>query len=357
MTLQIAEYFHCPKCRGPLNSVGGAVGCSRCGRSYPIKDGVVCLLDGDVRTDYALAPRFSGINRRAAEIGWRSAILERDASRDRQDEADNANEYVISEARADFRYLLPVDSRSTVLDIGSGWGSITTAFARQADSVIAVDTNLDNLQFVTIRAQQEGLDNVVALQADAHSLPVRECTCDVALMVGVLEWVAGGHATGSPFDLQKRALQRVHSALRPGGCLYLAIENRFSFKYWVGFKEPHTGLRFVSLLPYGLADRYSLLSRGSGYREITYSYPGLRTLLQSVGFGEVRFYFPVPGYQNFRMLLNLEQRRTTFFALGRLRAHPRYKAVYRLAARATHLLPLAPVRLLWPSFCVVATRA
>jgi hypothetical protein len=145
--------------------------------------------------------------------------------------------------------------------------------------------------------------------------------------------------------------------LYAGGCLYLATENRFSFKYFMARKEPHTGLPFISLLPARLAQAYSMRVRNAEYREITYSLHGLRRLLEAAGFEQIRFFFPIPGYQNFRYLADLEDKNELRFLLGQLRTHPRFSRWLHLAGRAALALPGRPERFFWPSFSVFAVRS
>jgi 2-polyprenyl-3-methyl-5-hydroxy-6-metoxy-1,4-benzoquinol methylase/uncharacterized protein YbaR (Trm112 family) len=355
--VDLTTFFCCLHCEGGLQLIENGLQCTRCGVQFAINEGIACLVPKELRTDYALTSHHDELNRRAMKVGWEAAVREHTKGYHGVQGVEYANEYICSEARADFRFLMPIDGNSVVLDIGSGWGNITTAFARAARYVIALDTNLDNLRFVQLRAQQEGLHNVIVAQGDACSLSVQPASCDVVLMVGVLERVAWGRVDDSPQHLQKRALQRVHRALKPGGYLYLATENRFSFKYFLGASEPHTNLRFVSLLPSVFAQKYSRLVRRQDYREITYSLWGLRKLLHSVGFDRVDFFFPIPGYQNFRFLVDFGDRRVTRFVMERLRTHPRFSRWQYLAGRIMVSLPLRLERFFWPSFSVLAVRS
>ncbi|MBN1483921.1 MAG: class I SAM-dependent methyltransferase [Chloroflexia bacterium] len=263
-------------------------------------------------------------------------------------------EYVTNEARADFRFLLPIDGDSTVLDIGSGWGNIATAFARTCGQAFALDVSLEHLQMVQVRARQEGLSNVVPFRADATHLPIPPGSLDIALMVGVLEWVAWGRNDGAPKKLQSRALGEILDALKPGGTLYIGIENRFGFNYLLGSRDPHTGLRFITILPRVLANLYSLAARKRPYREWTYSLRDLNNLLHQAGFEDVRFLFPIPNYQNFRFIVDYAAPGTSRFVLNRLGSHARFTRWHYIAGRAASILHLE--RWLSPCFSVLARR-
>jgi len=354
--VDLTTFFCCLHCGGDLQLIENGLLCAECGTQFAINEGIVCLVPEGLRTDDALTSHHHELIRRAMEVGWEAAVREHTRRYDGMQGVEYANEYICSEARADFRFLMPIDSKSVLLDVGSGWGNITTAFARTVRYVIALDTNLDNLRFVQLRAQQEGLHNVIVAQSDACILSIRQASCDAALMVGALEWIARGRVDDPPQCLQKQALQRVHRALKPGGCLYLAIENRFSFKYFLGAKEPHTNLRFISILPNVVAQRYSRLIRQRDYREITYSLWGLRKLLHSVGFEQVDFFFPIPDHKNFRFLVDFENRDVTRFVLEQLRTHPKFSRWQYLASRIMLSLPLRLEHFFWPGFSVLAVR-
>jgi ubiquinone/menaquinone biosynthesis C-methylase UbiE len=315
------------------------------------------LIPGGVRGDYALTSRHSDLNEEAARIGWRDAIMEHTRQHSGPEGATYAREYICSEARADFRFLMPINEQSVVLDLGSGWGNVTTAFARLVDRVVAMDTNLDNLQFVRLRARQEGLHNVVTVQGDAYTLPAMRESFDAVLMVGVLEWVAWGRDDADPRMVQREALLRAFRSLKPGGVLYLAIENRFSLKYFFGIREPHTRLRFISLMPMTLARLYSRRVRGKDYVETTYSYSGLSRLLRSVGFERQKFWFPVPGYQNFRYLIDLDDVSGARYVAEQLPTYSSASRIAVLGGAALRHMPLGLAKTLWPSFAVVATRS
>jgi 2-polyprenyl-3-methyl-5-hydroxy-6-metoxy-1,4-benzoquinol methylase len=331
--------------------------CDQCGNEYQFEDGILRLLPANIRTDYSLTSGHGELNRRAVQIGWKKAVQEHVRNDPGSKGEEYVTEYINSEARADFRVLLPVDENSIVIDVGSGWGNISTAFARTSKLVVAVDTNTDNLRFVSARAAQEGIKNIIVVQGDACSFPVKANSCDAVTMVGVLEWVAWGRNDRSPRILQKKALELAFDSLKPGGCLYLALENRYSFKYFLGVKEPHTQLRFVSLLPDPVAQCYSKFIRGKEYQEITYSLPELKRLLRSVGFNSLDIYFPIPGYQNFRFITQLDDKKTIAYTMKLLQSYPRFGRLLRLASRLLFFIPLRTIRFFWPSFSIVAKKA
>lgn len=346
--------FVCPECHGNLqiDQDTTSLVCSKCAARWPVKGNIPCFLSDSALPEYSLAGGMSELVRLARNEGWLSALeLHLD---DHGRRKEYVREYVASEARADFRFLMSVDKNATILDVGSGWGNISVAFARRSDLVYALDTTLSNLQFVEIRARQEGLNNVLPLLGDAVCLPQPSHSCDAVLMVGVLEWIPWGRSDGKPKELQLKALSEAFRTLKPGGQLYLGIENRFGFKYFLGFPEPHTGLRFASLLPRSLADLYSRKVRDAPFREWTYSEHELTDMLHQVGFGMVKCYYPIPSYQNFRYITDYGNRAVGHFLIGNFRGHGRFVNGLRLAGRLASALRLE--RKLSPCFSIIATK-
>jgi len=156
-----------------------------------------------------------------------------------------------------------------------------------------------------LRFNQEGLSNVKILRSSLWTLPFAKHSFDLVAMNGVLEWVAEG-LPGDPGELQQRALRNAFDLLRPGGYLYLGIENRTALGSFIGYPDPHCGLPWVTILPRRLAHWYARRKGHSGgYRNYLYSSGGYRRLLQKVGFSDVAVYLALPSYNHPRYLIPL----------------------------------------------------
>jgi ubiquinone/menaquinone biosynthesis C-methylase UbiE len=208
----------------------------------------------------------------------------------------------LQEARAGWKYLLGVSKDKRVLDYG-GLGSISVSLARSFREVVCLDLTGERLMFGQKRAEQLGLTNVAFVKGgDTPFLPFPEKYFDVVILNGVLEWIPESHQR-APKRAQLDALREVHRVLNADGQIYIGIENRFSYKYFLGHKEDHTGLLFGSLLPRRIANVYSLAARGKPYRTYTYSVWGYKRLLRSAGFTSCRFFVPYPSYRQFSRIV------------------------------------------------------
>ena len=111
-----------------------------------------------------------------------------------------------------------------VLDLASGTGEPGISLAGDVGpegQVVAVDLSAELLEVARERGQQRGLSNFSTQQADAHALPFRDNTFNLATCrFGVMFFA----------DADK-ALRQVHRVLQPGA--------RACFLAWGPFEQPY----------------------------------------------------------------------------------------------------------------------
>lgn len=265
---------------------------------------------------------------------------------------------LLDEDRGDFSFLWDVPPDAKVLDFGSGWGTTALALARRFSGLLALDATRENLEFARLRARQAGQENILFVHVEPlehFQFPCAAGSFDGVVLIGILEWVGESCRNRTPEDLQIRFLREIHKVLKPGGSIYLAIENRFGAPYWLGRPDPHALVPFLSLLPRWGANAFSLLVRKRPYRTYTHSYGKLRKLLKEAGFADFHFYLSLPDYRSPHALLPLEEPRAIRFWLKntfvpRRRMHYLQAGLLWLIA-SLHLLPW-----LVPDFAVIAHR-
>lgn len=354
---EILGLLCCPNCAGRLQLGGDQLTCGECGRGFPVVDGIL-----DLRNDPAAHHAFSvfeddeAVVDQARQVGWLEAMMTATAQPRHGVNSEDRREWVLSEGRGDFRYLLPIAPDSVVLDVASGWGAVAAAFARMAGLVIAVDLHLPALQYSKIRNEQEGIRNVVYILGDVLHLPIRSNTCDFVVVNGVLQWIALSKPDHEPGVVHRKALKKVFGALKTGGKLYLAGENRYSFRNLAGARDRYTHLRWISILPRPLARVYSRLVRHKEYLEMNHSLAEIKGMLKAVGFVSQDVYFPVPNGEFFRYITRLENRDVWGYLLGNFNSHPRFGLLGRIGGRIARWIPLRVVRGVWPSFAIIAEK-
>ena len=73
--------------------------------------------------------------------------------------------------------------------------------------------------------------NITPIHASVWDLPFDKSSFDCVVMNGVLEWVGEWFDDCSPREVQLKALERRRELLKPGGTLFVAIENRIGFEF------------------------------------------------------------------------------------------------------------------------------
>lgn len=179
--------------------------------------------------------------------------------------------------------VLPMDLHKTdsVLEIGAGMGAITGAMAQRCAQVDCVELSRRRCLANAYRNQQ--YDNIQILVGNFEKVHL-EPGYDVVTLIGVLEY-AGFYIHGAE-NPAKAMLRRIWELMKPGGRLYIAIENRLGMKYFAGCQEDHLGRPYIGIEGYTQADGVRTFSKG----EIT-------DLLTESGFGQLYFYYPYPDYK------------------------------------------------------------
>ncbi len=273
--------------------------------TYNFEDGVLLCSESHHYYSDLGHERMEKLINSAKESGWKNSLI--------QNFADN--QFLINiisdETRADWQYYLPLDENSIALDIGAGWGTITMPLARNIKHVVALDGTLDRLKFLSIRAEQEQISNVDIVHADIFKHPFQEHQFDLVSFNGVLEWVGVG--TEDPHAKQVKALKIAYQLLKPGGYLYIGIENAMGLKYVMGEPDDHTQIKYISYLEREEASRLSEKHNQSPYTTYTYSKAGYQQMLTQTGFGQIEFYYPKPDYKRIESIHNLNEKNVALY--------------------------------------------
>lgn len=228
----------------------------------------------------------------------------------------NTFDVTLDENRADWRFVIPLSSDATVLDLGAGMGRISIPLARVVKKVVAVDNSFLRMKFLKLRAVYEELSNIEVAVSDVFDLPFPKASFDLIVMNGVLEWVGATTRYRDPHEAQLASLHMCRELLKPGGYLYIGIENRWALSYLRAYD--HSGLRFTSYMPRWLARPYTKLRLGKEYATYTYGKRGYEELLQETGFVDTRFYLPYPGYNLPRLMIPYDNLQALAYAVQSL---------------------------------------
>ncbi len=190
--------------------------------------------------------------------------------------------YHLSTLRENIVDWIPIPKTAKVLEVGSGCGAITGAFARKAGSVTCID--LSKKRSLINAHRHRECDNVSILVGNFLDIePTLDSDYDYICLIGVFEYgqsyIGGDH----PFE---DFLKKLKSHLSPRGRIVIAIENKYGLKYFAGCKEDHLNTYFSGIENY--AD-------GGGVR--TFSRRGLEKILKACDLTDYHFYYPYPDYK------------------------------------------------------------
>jgi SAM-dependent methyltransferase len=342
--------LRCLTCSGRTDRRGDRIVCSVCGSRF----GVTAA--GVVETETADADFVHALDREIEALVFILDELDAPASTEEAIVAyaeargvDVGNP--LWEGRGDMARMMD-GADGVVADIGAGLGTTAIALARSAAHVFALDKSQRRAALVAARARAEGLTNITPVHADASLLPLGPATCDLAILIGALEWTGLGQAR--PLESQKAVLAEVTRVLKPGGTLLLGIENRFAAHYFAGAREEHTKLRFASLLPRPVARAYCRLSRGWDLPAYTHSRRRLLELVSSAGL-EPRLGAALPSYSEPQLSFDEDDFDAAWHFYLRHVYHYS-SALRRLSGAVARLTPSTFVTPVVPSFWLVARK-
>jgi hypothetical protein len=106
---------------------------------------------------------------------------------------------------------------------------------------------------------------------------------DHITLIGVFEYGQGYIGGETPYH---DFLAIVKKHLKPGGKIWIAIENKFGLKYWAGCREDHYGTFFEGIEDYP--------SKGVAR---TFSKKALEQIAKDCGFTKMTMYYPYPDYK------------------------------------------------------------
>lgn len=356
------DTYTCIFCRKKLALKYAQLFCLECNVFFEIRSGIPILTEKERYWCNLPKEKMRNLNADAKNTCWADAV--------KKHIRGNVVGHILGENRIDFRYILPDLKDKTVLDVGSMWGGISIPIARYAKEVYSVDTTYETLELLSIRAKQDGFKNINVALASAYNLPFADKFFDVVLLIGVLEWLGSFddfiacehygkkrksyHRTAcAPKQLQLAALEEIRRVLKPGGVVMVAIENRFFYKYFMGYPDAHTAVRFSAIMPRFAADLYMRVLKNKGYSEYTYSYFEHKKIFNSLGFRETSFFAAMPSYRDPSIIVPINNSAAINFYFNNYRSN-KLRGIKRIIADL--LVKLNLMRYFVPSFLILAEK-
>lgn len=185
----------------------------------------------------------------------------------------------LSPVRKNIVQPMAIQRNSRVLELGGGMGAVTAALVSRCAQVDSV-----------VESLTEGRANAYR-NRDCSNLHIHvgklgefeaKMPYDVLLLLGGLENAPCFFPGDDPF---RNMLAFCRRMLKPGGLLYVGVNNRLGARYLAGCREEHENRFFGGLESCFAAGKPHAFTRSE-----------LSELVLSCGFGELFFYYPLPDY-------------------------------------------------------------
>lgn len=209
-----------------------------------------------------------------------------------QNEPENYTEILINDSRWEvFQHLSPMRKSLfnwydfgddiELLEVGGGFGSLTSLFCEKCKYVVALEKNITRAKAIRIRCQKYNNLKVCAMDIKDYCTDKKY---DVIVMAGVLERIANGKKERESYiDF----LKYIVHFLKPTGKVLVAVDNKYGLQSFCGAPEKYTGIPFAGI---------------NGYQEETLGYTfdrmEIKDIIRDAGLSYTKFYYPLPDYKN-----------------------------------------------------------
>ena len=234
------------------------------------------------------------------------------------------------EARAGWKYLTDLSNTEYALVLGHGMEITSLNLCRTFNNVFAMGVGLDQLMLANKMGAAKGIKNLnIVRGGDTQFLPFPSDFFDLICVNDVLErvpltdkqdrvnvnnkFLKGFNmmiepwSKSNPVKMQMHFLNEINRILKPNGTMYLAIENRFNYRYFLKTPDRHMNLLFPSIMPRFFANLYSLCAKGESYRSYSHSYFGIKKILIKCNFKQLHFYSMKPDHRLFHEIIFLDK--------------------------------------------------
>ncbi len=283
--------FICPKCKGNLILKQNVLYCCNCKNQFQFRNNLYFFSPhdkymGEIKTENLIC-----LNK----------LLYQDNVTEYYKHFSEKDKHILdflSDKQRCFGFnLLNINNSDIILDIGSGFGFIALNLAKNCKEIHALEWIVEKAEFAALLSNKFNINNFISVVCNVNFLPYADNSFNKIIMNGFLEWVPLSDESLNPKLTQINCLKKCHQLLKNKGQLYIGIENRYWFKYFLGHHDPHEKkLRYVTVIPRLFAKQISLFKRNKPYRTYIYSLKGYKKILKCAGFRNVSSYAAIPHY-------------------------------------------------------------
>ena len=185
--------------------------------------------------------------------------------------------YFLSPIRHNLFQWYPFKKEGSLLEIGAGYGQLSSLFTKKLDYVVAVEDSQSKCNLISKRA-----DDATVLLSDFNNLQLEE-KFDYIILCNIFEYAKSFLESENPYV---DYLNYLKGFLKDDGVILLGISNRIGLKYFAGFKEEHTNQLFSGINGYEDEDSVQTFSKNE-----------LENIITNAGFSNYKFFYPYPDHE------------------------------------------------------------
>ena len=185
--------------------------------------------------------------------------------------------YFLSPFRHDLFIWYPFKKEGSLLEIGAGYGQLTSLFTQKVNRVVAIEDSQSKCNIISKRAE----DSTVLL-SDFDDIKLEE-KFDYIVLCNVFEYAKSFFESENPYQDYLNYLKKF---LKDDGVILIALSNRLGLKYFAGFREEHSNQFFNGINGYENEDHAQ-----------TFSKTELEDIIKSAGFSNYKFFYPYPNHE------------------------------------------------------------
>ena len=185
--------------------------------------------------------------------------------------------YFLSPIRHNLFQWYPFKKEGSLLEIGAGYGQLTSLFTKKLDHVVAVEDSQSKCDLISKRAE-----DATVLLSDFDDIELEE-KFDYIVLCNIFEYAKSFVKSENPYGYYLNYLKKF---LNDDGAILIALSNRLGLKYFAGFKEEHSNQFFNGINSYDDTDPAQ-----------TFSKTELEDIIKSAGFSDYKFFYPYPNHE------------------------------------------------------------
>ncbi len=170
----------------------------------------------------------------------------------------------------------PFKKEGKLLEIGSGYGQLTSLFTQKVNNVTAIENSQSKADLIS-----DKFGNVNVSLSDFNKLDIDD-KFDYIILCNTFEYAKAFMDCENPYV---DYLNYLKTFLKEDGVILIALSNRLGLKYFAGFKEEHTNQFFAGIDGY-VNDNVE-----------TFTKPELINIIENSGFHNYKFFYPYPDHE------------------------------------------------------------